>query len=335
LNKKLLELLKILALFSIALAMLWYAFRGMDPSKIWDGIKNANVFWLFASLISGFIALYLRAYRWKLLMEPLGFEITTKKSFLSLCTGYLFNLVFPRAGEITRSTMIAKTSEIPFNSAFGTVITERILDLLCLITLILSTYFLEFSLINDFFNQYIFNPITSKFNQDTTFLLGLLAVFGTIIIILFFTLKSKIEKLPLYVKIASFLNGIAKGMASIVKSKNPIALILSTLGIWVFYYTMTYAICFCFLSTSNLSFTAGLVLLVVSGIGMSAPVQGGIGIFHIMVSNVLLLYNVEKTDGLLYATLLHGSQMVFIILIGGISFVTIMLETKKKTNDIQ
>lgn len=334
-NKKLFEILKIVILFSIAIAMLWYAFKGMDPNKIWVGIKNANIFWLLASLLSGFGALYLRAYRWKLLMEPLGFEINTKKSFLSLSTGYLFNLVFPRAGEITRSTMIAKTSEIPFNSAFGTVITERILDLICLITLLFSTYFLEFTLINDFFNQYIFYPITSKFNQDTTFLLILLSVVGVLFIGLFILLKSKIEKLPFYIKIASFLNGIVKGMASIVKSKNPIALILSTLGIWVFYCTMTYAICFCFTSTANLSFTAGLVLLVVSGIGMSAPVQGGIGIFHIMVSNVLLLYNVEKTDGLLYATLLHGSQMVFVILTGGISFLLIMFSIKTTKNDIQ
>jgi glycosyltransferase 2 family protein len=333
LNKKIIDSIKFIALFAFAVFMLWYAFKGMDPSKIWDGLKSANLFWLSFSLLSGITALIARAYRWKLLMDPLGFEITTLKSFYSLSTGYLFNLAFPRAGEITRSTMVAKTTEIPFNSAFGTVITERILDLICLLMLVFSTYFLEFQLINGFFNQYIFDPITSKFDSNTSILAVILISIGVLVVGVFYFLRKKIANSALFQKIAFFINGLAKGIASISKTKQPLALMISTLVIWIAYYIMTYAICFCFEATSNLGITAGLVLLTVSGIGMSAPVQGGIGIFHIMVSNVLLLYNVEKSDGLLFATLLHGSQMIFVLLTGGISFLIIMLSNQKKNDD--
>lgn len=335
--KKILSVLKYPFLLGLALFMLWLAFRGISPDKneinfqkTIDGLKNADVFWLMVSVMGGVGALFSRAYRWKLLMEPLGHKVSLYHSFVSLSTGYLFNLALPRAGEITRCTMIARTTNIPFNGAFGTVITERILDVVCLLMLIFSAYFLEFSLINDYFYKEVFSPILNKFSGNTFLFLLLIVVIAALVAGIIYYFRKQLQQSSLFMKISGFFNGLVKGVWSITKSNKPVSLVVSTIVIWISYYIMTYAICFCFGATSHLGFVAGLVLLTVGGIGMSAPVQGGIGAFHLLVSGVLLLYGIAKEDGLLYAILLHGSQTVFTLLFGGISFLLILFGKKQE-----
>ena len=117
-----------------------------------------------------------------------------------------------------------------------------------------------------------------------------------------------------------------EGLLSVGKLKNPVLFILSTLLIWIFYYLVSYVLFFCIPETSQLGTLAGLTVLVVGAIGMTAPTQGGIGAYHLLVGNVMILYGLSQSDGITLATFIHGAQMVFMLLIGALAFAYVLIK---------
>ena len=141
-------------------------------------------------------------------------------------------------------------------------------------------------------------------------------------------IREKLMKNGVVSKIAGFLKGMMEGVLSIRKLKNPGLFILSTLLIWVFYYLVSYVLFFCIPETSDLGPLAGLTLLVIGAIGMTAPTQGGIGAYHLLVGNVMILYGLTQKDGITLATFIHGTQMLFMLAVGVLAFVVVLLKDR-------
>src|SRR5215203_2646942 len=327
-NAKIITIVKYLVLLLVAAGLLFLAFHGMDVSKIVQEILHANMFWVAVSGLTSVIAFVVRAHRWKLLIEPMGYSPSLKNTTFSVMVGYLANFFVPRLGEVSRCGALSKAESIPFNKLFGTVIVERIIDVISLLICIILAAILEYKRLGNFFTENIFDPIFSKFQQlvKSPLILSIVIILliSLIVAAVHFTKKSRGES-----KLTRIIQGFIDGLRSVANLKRPGLFIFQSAFIWVLYYLGMYVALFAFPFTSGLGGGTALFLLVAGGIGMAAPVQGGIGAYHLFVSQGLLLYGVSKENGLAFATMLHGVQLILVIILGVTSLILLFSDRKK------
>ncbi len=332
-KKSLLNILKFLAFLSLGIVLLYFAFKGINFQQLVKAFESVNYSWVALSLLFAFIAYASRAYRWRLLIEPLGYKPSFSNSFYALMIGYLANFAFPRIGEITRCGTLNRTDKIPVDSLIGTVIIERAIDLLSLITLLIILIVAKFDFFGSFFNKNIFNPFYKKVAETFNFSVVIwVFIFGTIFlfILLYFIFRARLTKLLFVKKTKKVIKGVMSGIRTVYTMKKRGSFLLHTLIIWLMYWLMTYIVVFAIPATSDLTMIDGLFLLVIGGLGMSAPVQGGIGAYHWIVSLGLTIYGIPRTDGLVFATVSHESQALFAIALGTMSFLILFFAGKKK-----
>lgn len=314
---------------AIAGGLLWFVFKDIDLNALWEKIKQADYRWVALSGVLALVAHWSRAYRWALMLQPLGYNPSVFRTTLAVLVGYLANLVFPRAGEFARCGTLKNLEDIPFEKSFGAVVAERIADVLVLLVLILLNLLLEFDRLSTFF----FNFFGDKF-KNPVLLLGLAAAFiilAFMAYLIFKRYKDKISQLPLYQKVSKVIEGLASGFLSVRNLKNPMVFVFHTVFIWVMYYFTTYVLCFALPETANLSPLAILTIFVMGSIGMATPTQGGIGSYHFLVGSIVVLYGLSEQDGITLATFLHAMQgLIFVVLFGIIAFLLTLVLPKKK-----
>jgi uncharacterized protein (TIRG00374 family) len=312
----------LLIFFSIALLLLYFAFKGVDFDAMVTGFKNANYYWVFLSLIVGFASHVVRALRWQLLIEPIGYKPSLFNTLGAIITGYVANLVFPRLGEITRCGTLRKTDKVPFESLLGTVIVERAFDVLMMFALVVVVFFIRI----DFFGTFIWEqgvlPITSKVKSLLIESPIYIVAFVAFLFILGFLLKRKVFGHKFSSRIASLFWGLIDGLKSVFTMKKRKEFLGYTLLIWMLYWLMTWLLIFSTQPTSGLGPIDGFFLLVIGSFGMAAPVQGGIGAFHVITAMALGIYGLTWDEGLVFATISHGSQTLLVVVLG-IFFATI------------
>lgn len=320
-----LSLLKYFLSFAIAFGLLWYVFKDMPMSDIIARLGSVKYEWVALSLVFSAISLWSRAARWNMMLRTIGHNPGWFRNLLALLTGYLANLVVPRMGEVTRCGILQRTNKIPMAGAFGTVIAERALDLVCLFLLLMLTLVLEYSRLKLFFYEQFFSKLggSGQFFIDRLYLFILLLLVLLFLIIFAIVKRKKLLESAFVQKVISIVSSVKQGILSIKNVENKPVFFLHTLNIWVNYFLMTWIVVFAIDETTSLGPVAGLTLLMVGGLGMSAPVQGGIGAFHILVSAALVLYGIDKQAGITYATVLHSSQALFFIIGGGISLIAV------------
>lgn len=327
-NKNLLSALKYILLLGVAVVLLSLAFKGVNLQATFQEISHANLLWLFVSVGVSLVAFVSRSIRWNMLIHPLGYHPKLKNTNVALMIGYLANLAVPRLGEVTRCGTLNQSEKIPFDSLLGTVIIERVIDVICLLIAITFTAVIEYGRLGDFLNVNLFNPLQLKAGAllgSTAFVLTAIAVPLIIIVLLMISKKQKHGYLA---KITKLFKGMIGGLSTIRRLKHPWMFLFHTVLIWFMYFLMSYT-CFKALdSTAGLGWQAGLFILVAGAMGMSAPVQGGFGAYHILVSQGLMLYGIAKEHGLAFATLMHASQTLVVIILGGIAF--LYAATQKK-----
>lgn len=310
---------------------MYYVFKDWDLNDLLQRFSTVSYKWVFLSVFLSIISHILRAYRWNLLLQPLGYpHLTTFRTFLAVMIGYFVNLLAPRAGEITRCGIMKKNDSVNMSESLGSVVAERIVDLLGLVFIIVLGLALQFEQLSGFMMDFLNEKANTLHISER--MLNFLLVFGVVIVLtlaVVWYFRARIKRMPVYFKLRSFMVELTNGFTSILKLKSRRRFWLATILIWVFYYAMAYVVVFALPSTMHLGFLAGLSILIMGGLGMSAPVQGGFGTYHILVGSVLVLYGVAQKDGYFFATLIHASQTLSILVFGGLSFI-ISLQLKKK-----
>ncbi|CAN5598442.1 lysylphosphatidylglycerol synthase transmembrane domain-containing protein [soil metagenome] len=331
--KRFLSPLRYLIFLGIGALLLWLTFRDQDFGLVLEKIKHANPWWLLLSVVLGILALVSRAMRWRQLMEPLGYKPRLLSTFNAVMFGYMANMAIPRLGEISRCGALNKSEEIPFDKLVGTVIVERIADVIMLLISILMVTILEFDLLGGFLKEHIFGPIMEK-------IAGSPVLVGIVVIILIAGVATVIGILrmnnppALVIRIQKLLAGIFQGVKSITKLKNKGLFLFHSVFIWVMYFLVTF-VCFPALeSTAHLDASAALFVMVIGGIAMTAPVQGGIGVYHLLVSAGLTLYAVSESDGIVFATMVHSTQTLLLIGLGALSMIYLFFFTKPKSSKL-
>jgi len=336
-NSKLKQILQYGLSLVAGLVLLWLFFRKEDMGAIWLSIKSADYSWVLITYALTLIAHFARAYRWNLLLKQTGYKVSNGEAFLALLAGYGANLVLPRAGEIVRCTILRTRQKVSFDTSLGTVVAERLVDLIFLVFLFTLAIFWQYDILFGFTQKMLSGLVSDKISMQE--ILYVIAGFGVISIFLFFFIRQKIKAYlaksqhPAVTKIRDFIKGVKVGFFSVLELPSKWGFIVSSVVIWVCYFFMAYLIFFSLPATSSLGMGAGLAILVMGAFGIAAPVQGGIGAYHWIVSQTLLLYGIGETDGKTYATLAHASQMAFTILFSLVSFAIILL-IKPKTDDL-
>ena len=321
-NKKsspLKTILTIVISLVFAALFMWLAFKGLEFDKIKGYFAEANYFWVLAAMVFGLLAYWFRAIRWNLLLEPMGYQISNSNSLWTISFGYLMNLTIPRSGELARSTALYGVEKVPVDKSFGTIILERVVDLVCMLGFLALTLVFKYSAISAFYHQ-------SGIKINPVFLVSAF-VFFIIGTFLFFKFKDKFTHLRFIGKVIEFVEGIFHGLTTIFKLKQKGKFILLSIAIWVSYYFAAYLVCFALPETSHFSFADGFFVIVVGTLGMMVPASGGIGAFHFAMKIGIgaLFFSYGKTFeegaaiGLSYAFISHTMQLVIMAVMGVIS----------------
>jgi uncharacterized protein (TIRG00374 family) len=326
-------LIRYLIFLIIGLLLLYLAFKGQDLNKMISDLKGADFVWVFISIITSFLAHIIRAYRWNLMIGSLGHGTPPLLNTLNaVILGYLANLAFPRMGELARCSVINKSDNIPVIKLLGTVIAERMVDLLILGLVFAMAILLEFKFLSGFLYKHILIKLSGKTGDIALLIFALLLL---IMIISFFFILMKKKKQGIFNRILNFFSGMKTGMLSVKNLDNKTAFVISSMFIWLFYGLSSYLCFFALSATSSLGPGAALSTLVFGSLAMIAPVQGGIGAYHWMVSEGLTIYGISKIDGLSYALLTHTTQTLITLFIGSISLILFLKQSTRKRSDEQ
>jgi len=335
LKKAIFQILKIAGFLALGILLLFFAFRGVALDELANTLRKANFWWIGLSLFFAFLSFFSRARRWMLLVEPLGFHPSFWNTYHALMIGYLSNYALPRLGEVTRCVTLGRREKIPVDSLFGTVIIERVIDLLMLFLILLVLLFSWMEKFGAFFSDQVYDPLIQKVTGafGGTFLFWLL-VSGSVmaIFLLIFLFRKWLGRFTLIRKIREIIRGVFSGLKTIYKMQRKWEFILHSLFIWFLYILMTWMVVFALEETSGLTFIDGMFLLVIGGLGMSAPVTAGFGAYHWITSRGLMfVYGFSLEQGIAYATLAHESNSLLTIIMGAISYILWMVIHKKST----
>ncbi len=318
----------------LAGGLLWFVFKDMDLNAMLERLQAADWRWIALSCVLLLMAHITRAWRWQMLLEPLNHRPGLFDATIAVLTGYFANYIVPRMGEVTRCGTLYKLDKVPVNLSFGTVVAERVFDVLVLLVLIGINFLLEFDRLSTFFLNFFGEKAGSPSKGPSVLLIVAVAAVVVAVAAVIFVLKNKNIREKLLAnafvgKVMDFLKGMAEGLMSVRKLRSPSLFIFSTLLIWVLYYLVSYVLFFCIPETADLGPLAGLTVLVIGAIGMTAPTQGGIGAYHLLVGNVMILYGLTQADGVTLATFIHGTQMLFMLVIGALAFLVVLFKNKK------
>lgn len=326
--KKIVQMLLMLAL---ACVLLYFSFREVKWDGFIEDLKKCNFYWIIVSMIVGFMGFIFRSFRWRLLLLPLHPNITRRESYDAVTIAYLTNFAFPRAGELARCGVIAKTKKTSFEGALGTVVLERSFDMICLLFFVVIIFLLRWNEFGTFMSKELFGPLVSRFSNAVLWWIG----GGTILFIfmvwyIIHINKRKFLKWRFFRKICNIWRGLVTGVLTAFKMKNKWYFFALTFGLWMTYWLTSYTTILAFPSVGHLSPVDAMFLMVVGGLGWVVPVQGGLGAYHFVVSLALYaVYSIPQTEGVVFATISHESQAIMMIACGVISLISLSLADKR------
>jgi len=330
--KQIKKILQIIIPLALAALLFWWVYRDMDFSKLGKVFREGIHYeWFLVSLILSILSMVLRGLRWHQLVEPVCPGGRRKIIILSIFVSYAANMLFPRAGEVARCGILKKSDRLSFTKTFGTVITERAFDMICLLLIALGTVLFQMGFFTNFFRE---NP--SSLDK----LIGIVTspvLWGGFfaVVVLFFVFRKAISHFGFYEKMKGFVLKLWEGMKSITTLKHPVLFIFYSVSIWFIYFLMFYIGKYFFSFDVPLGVLAMLSGFVMGSFGVVAPVQGGIGAYHFMVIYTLMFYGISEPDAGVFALVIHGLQTVITLVTGFIAYIWIMFLNKKshdKTN---
>jgi len=254
------------------------------------------------------------------MLESVGYKPRTINSLGALMIGYFTNMAFPRVGELIKTGALSKYENIPFETTIGTVVLDRILDVLCLLIVIGLSLILSYDTFRDYFADNFVSPSTG-----TIIVLAVLGILGIIgFFLLLKVMNSPNLKNPVLLKVQKLWKGFFEGITSLRKVNNPLLLIGYTVGIWVCYYLMTYLCFFAFHPVSHLGVVAGLVVFIFGTLGMVFPSPGGMGSYHLLITQSLIIYGISSADAFSFSNIIFFTINIFGNIIFGILFLIIL-----------
>ena len=325
-NKKLKGALQLFVSVGLGLLLVWLATRKLSDSDIAEisgAFGRVEYSWLILGPLIGFISGFSRAERWRMLLEPMGYRPGYMNTFYSVMIMYFANLAFPRLGEVARCGILNKYEKVPLDKAIGTMVTERIIDMISILLVGLWLFFAEHDRLLSYFQTL---QSGKSGGSGGLLLLAVLCAAGLVVMFAVFRFR---ERVPLFKRIIQLIQGVWEGVQSIRYVSNPIMFIVHSLLIWVCYFLMIYLSFFALSETAGLGVQAGWACLFFGGFAMAAT-QGGIGAYPLAVQQVLLLYGVGSNIGLAFGWVVWTVQTISVLLGGLVSVGLLALSNRNR-----
>jgi uncharacterized membrane protein YbhN (UPF0104 family) len=312
------KILKYLISISLAVVLLWFSFRDVEWTDFIAGLQECRWGFILLSMAAGAFAFWLRALRWRQLLQPIDPSISRITTFNGINIGNISNFVFPRIGEFVRCGVITRRSSATYDKVLGTVVLERGWELLVMLMMLALVVVGGFEKFGNFFVRQIWEPIASRLDISLWWVLLVLAVcgLGGIWVIWRFRATNR-----LCAKVWGIFTGLLQGFSSCLRMERKWLFFAYTLFIWMVYWLMAATTVWAAPFLDHLTVIDALFLSLVGGLGFAVPVPGGIGAFHFVISLALMgVYDVPMETGIVYATLSHTSQAVTQIIFGLASY---------------
>ncbi|MFT5918728.1 MAG: hypothetical protein ACI9FU_000528, partial [Granulosicoccus sp.] len=276
--------------------VIYYQYNQLEPDQVEEikqSFRDADYFWVLLSLVFGTLSHVSRAYRWRYTLSPLGIQVRFLNSFFAVMIGYLANIIFPRLGEVSRCAVISKYEHQPFEKLFGTVLAERVADMLILLSVIVVVLILQMDVL-----QETLITMLEKAGDPKTAIIKLIVVAAVGLALMIAALVVfKVSKHPFIMKVKDLLAGLLDGVLSIIRMEKKWTFIAHTAFIWFMYMLMFYVAFYALPETSNVPIAGILASFVMGGLSI-VLVQGGIGVYPLSIALVLSLYGLSTTTGL-------------------------------------
>lgn len=303
----------------LGFGLIFYQYTTLSPeelNKIKFCFQKANYFYIFISLIISLFGYWARAYRWKYSLQHLGYQTNFKNDFMSVCVSYFMNLTIPRSGEITRAALLKKYENVPFDKGFGTIVAERIVDLILFLLFVGLAFVLQF--------EKLYNFIKEKIAFEKIILFGIIGLFiGIIFLLIWIYAEWKIIK-----KLKNKFSGLIEGMLSIVMMKDKWKYIFFSFLIWFSYLLMFYIPIYALPETENIGFEIVIMGFIFGSLAVGFT-NGGLGAYPLAIAMIFSLYGISNEIGTAFGWLAWTSQTILTIILGLLSYAFLPLYNKK------
>ncbi|WOD44712.1 lysylphosphatidylglycerol synthase transmembrane domain-containing protein [Hwangdonia lutea] len=317
-NQKTKNILKTALPLLLGVFLVWFALSKVSVEELLVYAKNADYTYIILGMFLGLLSHLSRAYRWRFQLEPMGYNIKLGNSIMAVFVTYLINYTIPRAGEVARASLLTNYESVPFEKGFGTIVAERIADMIVMLGIITLTLFLEF--------DFIYNFLIEKFDPIKI----VIALVGLIVLMLVFFRYIKRSHSKLALKIKAFVNGLIEGALSIFKMEKKWAFIFHTLFIWGMYVLMFYVTSFALEETSNIPLAAILIGFIAASFSIAAT-NGGIGSYPLAIYAAFSIFGIAEEPSIAFGWIMWASQTLMIIVFGGLSLLYLPIYNRRKS----
>ena len=320
-KKQIRKWLTVLVPLLIGIGIIYYQFTTLtseEIEKIKISFEKANYYYILLSLIIACVGYWSRAYRWKFALNHLGYETKFSNNFFTVCVSYLVNLTVPRSGEISRAALLKKYEDVPFDKAFGTIVAERIVDLLVFLLFVFIGFVSQF----DKIYQFLLSENVSFQSLIITAVVGVFLFFGFILIWIY-------AEWQIILKLKKKLSGLVEGITTVYKMKDKWNYIFHSFFIWFSYLMMFYVAVFALPETSEINFDIVIMGFIFGSLAVGFS-NGGLGAYPFSIALIFSLYGITKDVGTAFGWLVWTSQTILTILLGLISYVLLPVLNRNK-----
>jgi len=299
--------------------LVWYSLSKVSIEELMVYVKKADYTWILLGMFLGLLSHLSRAYRWLFQLEPMGYKVKFGNSVMAVFATYLINYTIPRAGEVARASILTNYEDVPFEKGFGTIVAERIADMIVMLGIITITLFLQF--------DFIYGFLIEKFNLTKV----IIALLGFVIAtaILFSYIKKSKSKIAL--KLKSLFTGLIEGALSIFKMKKKWAYIFHTLFIWGMYLLMFYITSLSIVELNEISVGAILIGFISASFSIAAT-NGGIGSYPLAIYAAFSIFGIAEEPSIAFGWIMWASQTLMIIIFGGLSLIYLPIYNRYKAS---
>lgn len=334
-RKKIINALQYIFFLGLGIFLLWLSASSLSPEnkeQLTSSLKRADYLLVILPMLVLLASHYIRALRWKILIQPLGYSPSSTNTFFATMLGYFFNMMVPRLGEVMKCTMLAKYEKIPADKLIGTMVTERLVDALCLLIVFAITIITQFNVINDYASVKLNILLYDVDGNLKIFRIFFILLMLLILCILVVWILKKNASSPFVKKINNILKGVWAGITSIMHLKNKWIFIIQSILIWVLYVLSVKAGFYTLDAVKHLDIGAGLSVISLGSVAMIAT-PGGIGAYQYFIQELLPLYGIDKGPALAFGWILWLAQ-TGIAIFGGLICLILLPVVNRKKNEI-
>ncbi|WP_271423767.1 lysylphosphatidylglycerol synthase transmembrane domain-containing protein [Aequorivita sinensis] len=312
--------MKIAIPLGLGVFLIWYIYQSFTPTQIAETKKyfaDANYGFVLLSVFLSVLSHFSRAYRWSFMLEAIGYKTKIANNFMAVSVAYLMNIFIPKSGEVSRAVILDKYENVPFQKGFGTIISERIVDLLFLLFFTALAFIIKFEILYD----YIFEAIPAS-------ILYVLAA-GILLIIISVPTYIRFSKSNINMRLKDFIIGLKEGVFSILKMKKKGPFILHTFFIWGLYILSFYTAMHALPETSNISIGTIIITFVVGSFTF-AFTNSGFGTYPAAIAGILSVFGIAKTVGVALGWIVWISNISSIVIFGVLSLILLPIYNRDK-----